>query len=205
MGDASRFRAFRDEVGRAKELIAGKKKAKAILEEAELSGAWDIFVSARSEQPESFPVRTIRVMVQNLVKWGKFSQKQIDFAARLLNEIQKAPEIAAARQAEKDAAKEAPEGRKTFRAEVISTKVSESEWGTQYKMLVKSVEEGWKAWMTIPSSLSLFSVGDLQRALVRGDVIEITATLKRSEQDPKFAIGSRPNGKMITPVAWKDM
>lgn len=205
MADAGRFRSFRAGVKSAMEAMAGKRKAKFILEEHGLGQCWDVYES-QYQPSDKFPVVTTRDIVGKLIKYGSISEKQVEFLKRLLKEINNAPAIEAQRQAEKDAAENAPEGRKTFQAEVISTKVVYSQYGEQIKMLAKAINGGWKVWCTVPSALSIVDVvtgedgGRIQRGLVRGDVIEVTATLTPSKDDPKFCFGSRPNGRMISAV-----
>ncbi len=43
----------------------------------------------------------------------------------------------------------------------------------------------------------LFQDGEHQRALAKGDRVKITATLKRSDKDPKFGFDKRPCGQLV--------
>ena len=62
---------------------------------------------------------------------------------------------------------------------VLSLKLQEGDFGSTWKMLVKSVD-GWKIWVTAP--------GNPQK----GDKIKFFAKVQPSGNDPKFGFGSRP-------------
>lgn len=81
----------------------------------------------------------------------------------------------------------APEGRVVVTGEVASTKVVEGDYGTTYKMLVKS-DEGYKVWCSVPSAL--LETTTLEEA--KGRRITFTATLEPSRDDVAFAFGKRP-------------
>lgn len=82
----------------------------------------------------------------------------------------------------------APEGRVAVKGTVLHTRAQESEFGIQYKWLVK-IESGAKVWSTIPSSVP---TRDGIKELV-GKQVEFTATFERSKDDQLFAFGKRPS------------
>ena len=77
----------------------------------------------------------------------------------------------------------APTGRVVITGTVQSTKYKTSNYGTVEKMVV-TTDAGWKVYCSVPA--------DLEGSLSRGDVVEFTATLTPSDDDPTFAFGSRP-------------
>jgi hypothetical protein len=129
---------------------------------------------------------TVLDMIQKLIKYGSLSEKQLNFMGSLTKRIAKAPEIAAARQAELDAALPIPEfkGRVAVKGKVLTVKEPD-EWSRfgQRKMLVQHAD-GWKLWSSVPSSVD----GDI----ARGDEIEFSAQITVSDKDPKFGFVSRP-------------
>ena len=112
---------------------------------------------------------------------------------------------AAEREAERAAAEDCPTGRVQVSGVVLKTEVRDSQFGTQYKMTVKT-DGGWIAWGSIPANLQLIEEaiehpadehGDAwtetrQRALERGERVTFTATVSPSSTDPKFGFYKRP-------------
>lgn len=83
-----------------------------------------------------------------------------------------------------------PEEDKRMRVygEVMTVRKDQGQF-LQTRILVKH-ESGWKVWGSCPSSIS---------EVKRGDVVEFTAKVKRSDQDPKFGFFSRPTkGRILT-------
>jgi hypothetical protein len=74
-------------------------------------------------------------------------------------------------------------GRMVVRGKVLTVKTTEGFYGVQTKMLVQHAD-GWKVWGTVPSMIL--------DGLTRGDEVEFTATVKVSDDDPKFGFFSRP-------------
>jgi hypothetical protein len=120
----------------------------------------------------------------------KFDRTEVglDYLAEIASERQARRE---AQDAEYAAATNAPTGRVVVRGTVLSVKDKYSNWGETRKILVKTIE-GWKVYLT--ASYDLYEVR-------RGDEIEVKVTVKPSDDDPKFAWGSRPNGGQILVAA----
>lgn len=197
MGDEVAFRMFRDAIKAAQEHKAGKLKAQGILEQAGLTRAWELYTEGWNDKWQ-FEERTITDIVAKLVKYGNISQKQEDFLRKLLDQMGKRDEIQAKRAAEKALAADVPEGRQTIKGEVLKTEVRDGMYGTEFKMAVKA-EAGFVLWGTIPDNLRLFddAATGYQRRLTKGDRIELTATIERSEKDPKFGFFKRPKAKLV--------
>lgn len=164
-------------------------------------------------------------MAAKLVRYGSLSHKQLAFARLLVTERRERDanggktkrELAA--EAKRATAEDAPSGRVQVTGTVISTKVQENDYGTQYKMLVED-DRGWRVWISVPSSLQLFDVLDgevieptddrymttctQQTGLDDGDRIAFKATLTPSNDDAKFCFGKRPGGAKILQLNQKD-
>lgn len=78
----------------------------------------------------------------------------------------------------------APEGKVAVEGEVVSLKLTEDYgYGSTLKMTVKT-DAGWCVWVTVPSALN---------GVERGERVQFTATLTRSDSDSLFAFGKRPS------------
>lgn len=198
MGDARKFRHFVAAIKDARELKAGKTKARALLEEAGLSRAWEIYAN------NSAPGSILHDLVVKLVKYGSLSEKQLMFLVRLVDQHDKRDEIKAQRDAEKAAALPCPSGRQKITVTVIKTEYRENNYGETLKMLAKHAD-GWLVWGTVPDALVLVNVQrdgyTEQRGLRRGDVVEFTAAIEPSENDSKFGFYKRPTKPRIVEVA----
>lgn len=222
MGDERAFRGFKKSIDDARERMAGKAKAEAILVDMGLSQAWEIYRNAETIVG-TYEVNTILDMVRNLVRYGNLSEKQVAFIGKLLHQINNRDAIEAARKAEHEAAANCPTGKTTIRGEVISTKCEDGYYGIQLRMLVKD-ERGFKVFGSIPASIQSVPLthrepvdasevertrnrghevkqdenGDWyyewsnQRALGRGDMVEFSATCEPSRDDAKFGFYKRP-------------
>jgi hypothetical protein len=158
-------------------IAKGKAKAQRILAEAGLSALWAVYEAPAAHHYEE---KTITDIVGRLVKYGSVSEKALAFAASLLGKIGNRAEIAAARQAENEAAAPFPvtDARIKIEGEILSTKTQESDFGIQHKMLVRSTD-GWKIWVTNPGGQ-------------KGDKVRFFAKVQPSRDDAKFGFGSRP-------------
>jgi hypothetical protein len=190
-GQSSAFASLRRSIANAREAIAGKRKAKLLLEDAGLTAAWDLYVECcdgkhRDGKPGN-PVSTIFEIVCNVVKYGYVSDKQVNFIKVLLDRHANADRIAAERAAEKARALPCPEGKQTVELKVIKVEERDSEYGRQWKM-VGVHADGWCCWGTVPASC---------RGVDKGDMVRLTATFKRSDTDPKFGFFSRPRNAEI--------
>lgn len=142
------------------------------------------------------------------------AQADKPFSDRMIEATRKVIAKRTERQVEA-AAHPAPTGRVAVTGEIVSCKVQESDFGTQYKVLVKD-DQGFKVWCSLPSAQrseqhDLFydwvqekgsylgdfgpwcffvGTGDFQG--VKGRRITFTATLEPSKDDVSFAFGSRP-------------
>ena len=192
---------MRDAVRDAREFQKGKAKAKAILADAGLAAAWDIFANTSAPNPpadysEMTPAQirehraavaadrdaaTIRDIVGKLVKYGSVSEKALGFVRSLLDLIARAPVIEAAREAEQAAAAPCPEGRVEVTGEILSVRVDEGPYGDVTKMLVRAAQ-GFKVWCSMPAHANAS----------KGDKITFKAQLTPSDTDPKFGFGKRP-------------
>lgn len=79
------------------------------------------------------------------------------------------------------------EGRIDITGEVLSTKLQDSDYGTQYKWLVID-DRGFKVWGTIPNAaLDFGSLSEL-----RGKRVTFTAAVTKSDRDESFGFYKRP-------------
>jgi hypothetical protein len=116
-------------------------------------------------------------MGKSLKQWGRLTDKQVEFARKLVAESKK-PKV----KAKPENKSPAPEGKVTVEGEVVAIKWQENMYGGCEKMVVKT-KKGWAVWVTVPQAIC-----DLQR----GDIVRFSATLKRSDRDKSFAFGKRP-------------
>jgi hypothetical protein len=114
------------------------------------------------------------------------TEKQQAYAAQLAERHR----AAAAREQEAEARRAAgvtcPTGKQTVRGIVAGFKTQESRYGTVTKMIVRTAE-GWAVYVTVPAGIDP----------ARGDAVEFTATIERSDRDPLFGFGSRPTRATI--------
>lgn len=166
----------------AREAQAGIKKAKALLADAGLSAAWDIYAVAGEVKREEGIIRDI---VGRIVKWGNMSDAQRGFMGNLMRAIAERPAREAARLAEAEAAAPCPTGKVRIVGVVLSVREESSGFGyrpkTVFKMLVKA-DEGFKVWGSIPSGATWG----------KGDRVDFTATVTPKDGDPKFGFFKRP-------------
>jgi len=193
MGDERAFKAFKAGIDDARKLHAGKTKAKATLAEFGLDRAWTVYeetlkIGAFVAQKEE---ATIFDLVGKLISYGSLSDKQTDFLRGLLTRIDTRAERMVQREQERASAKPCPTGRLDITGIVLSVKETESDFGPCIKMTVKS-DDGWVCYGTVPSNLSLFQDGDVQRGLKHGDRVTFTAALTPSDRDNKFGFFKRP-------------
>ena len=181
MGGQREFSKFRAAVHDALAAKAGKAKAKALLEEARITEAWEIY-EATERTGFAYEEDTITDIVGKLVKYGSVSVAQGEFVHRLLDKIHNRAHIEAQRKLEADAAAPCPTGRVTVTGTILSTRVQDSAFGSVTKMLVRD-DSGFKVWCTSPNS------GEQHG---KGDRVCFTATVEPSRDDPKFGFGKRP-------------
>lgn len=177
MGDPAEFRNWRKGLKAARELQAGKNKARAIIEELGLSLAWE---AAKCDH-------IIGGLLNKLVRYGDLSEKQIGFLRILVDRYEHRDEIAAQRAAER--AKSGHVGtvgqRQAFDCVIVATPSYETQWGVTYINVLKSGDD------TIIYKGN--HLGD------RGERIGFSATVKEhGERDgEKQTIVARPT-KIVT-------
>lgn len=187
------FKRARNELEAAEKSKSGKMLAWVKLGEA---GIRELVETVFDEKLKSkFPmVRGSAIaqdIINKLVQYGSLSDKQYAFLAKLCNDIPKEEELARKR-AEIDAARpEAPEGRVVVKGQVLSVKFNDDSMFPAWKMTVQHVD-GWMVYCSVPASLD---------EAKRGDEVEFTVTLKRSEDKPYMAFGSRPTKGAVTKAA----
>jgi len=125
-------------------------------------------------------------MIDSLIKYG-WSDKQLDFAKKIVDDLKDVPTTVQKKLEQRSNTPDCPEGKVKVVGTIITIKTVEGFYGHEYKMLVES-EEGWKVWVTQPSSIGDSKVGDK---------CEFSCTLTRSDKDSKFGFGKRPTKAKI--------
>jgi len=211
--DADGMNLFRKQVADAREAVAGKRKAIALLADKGLIGAWELYTAEYPKHAEGckavyndytgympgtcdcgqaeafhdwdrFEERTIRDIVGKLVKYGNVSDKQAEFVAKLLQKIQDRPIIEAQRKAEADAAGPVPTGRVTVTGEVLALKEVDR---PAYHYHDDGVDT--KALIKLENGSKIY--GNRFANVDRGDKVFFTATITASKDDPKFGFFKR--------------
>lgn len=224
MSYGSGFNAFKKAIADAREAVAGKKKAQALLADAGLSECWTVYVALPPVDAceyckeiaagkienfwhtckNNFPKeeQTIRDITGKLVKYGNISEPQKGLLAKLLVRIANRPAIEAARAAEREAAEDVPETseRITITGTVLTVRVDEGgQFGPTTKVLVRD-ERGFKLWGSRPAiKQGRDEHGNQEYSIAeKGDKISFSAVVERSDKDSKFGFFRRPTkGKML--------
>lgn len=144
------------------------------LKAQDIADAWTVYTGTGDKQEES----VIRDMVSKVFRFKSLSDKQVSYTKSLLKRIADRPAREAAQKAQWEAAQELPVGRLTFKATVLAVK--DTDFGL--KLLLQH-EDGWKVYGSCPRGVYKPQ---------KGDTVEMTATLKKSEKDAKFGFYSRP-------------
>ena len=81
----------------------------------------------------------------------------------------------------------------TVEGVVLGVKLSENDYGTQWKMLVEG-EGGWKVWASVPKSAwaPAEDGGESRMLAEKGVAVSFVASVERSHDDPAFGIARRP-------------
>ena len=124
---------------------------------------------------------------------GEITERQLDAVLKVLKRDAERAERQAQWDKEAESAADAPTGKVTITGEIISTKWQDSAYGSTHKMIVKS-DDGWKLWVTVPSSV--YDPSD-QSLPITGKRVTLTATVTPSNDDPKFAFGKRPSKAVL--------
>lgn len=174
---------------------AGKAKARGLLDEWGLSRAWDIY-NAERDETTGYEEFTIVDVVNKLIRYGSLSERQREFITTLIDRIDRRAEAKATRQAEWNAAEEAPvtEARIAIEGDVVMVKETDTPFGYQTKIIVRTLT-GWKAYGTCPSAINTEGL--------RGSRVRFTAAFTRSDDDPKFGFFSRPTKAEIIEHMWR--
>ena len=185
-GHDNDFRKAKLEIKSARENFAGKQKARLLCEDHGIPQAFDIGTSDVHSLNESTAI--VISMIHKLIRYGSLSDKQWDFLKSLVDRIERADEIKAQRDAEKEAAAPCPKGKVDLDVVVLSIKWHENQFGGNLKMFCKA-DSGFTVWGTVPSKVS----DDLKK----GDRIQFTANLTPAEDDPKHGFFKRPSKAVI--------
>ena len=159
---------------------------------------------------KSLPWSAFRSSIVNqLMKNKSLSDKQADSFINAVKSDVKFAERKATQDAERATQREAllskgvtaPEGRLTVEGKIMTIKSVANGFGGATKMLIE-LPTGAKAWLTLPSELRGIVIENWSdeslRSVLVGKTISVTATFKRSDTDPTFAFGSRPNPATIS-------
>jgi hypothetical protein len=188
-------------VENVREAQAGKRKAQALLADAGLTPAWELYATDYMAIPSlitrkdadgevistSLPYEetTIRDIVGKLVKYGSISDATWVLVKKLTERLperdKRNAEYAAKRAEEKAAAKPAPTGRIKVEGTVLKVEDRETSFGMRTVMVVKA-DEGWTAWGSVPSNATV----------EKDSRIVFVATFTPSDTDNKFAFWKRP-------------
>lgn len=177
---------FRKNIKTALEHRAGKQKAEKLCASNGQAQAYKIWAErliprdANGNTIGNGEELTVIDIVSRLVRYGTLSEKQWAFMSHLLDRINKRAEIAAARAAEKAAAKDAPVtgARIKIAGTIVGYKIGM--FGMQ--MILKSTD-GWMALGAVPANLS---------GLPRGSEVSFECRIVPSKNDPKFVYFKRP-------------
>jgi hypothetical protein len=131
----------------------------------------------------------------NIFNWGSLSPKQTDVVRKALARAKDrlAKKEAREKEWEKEAAEAPPvpetDERIDIIAEILSIKTTEGRFGFQTKALYKT-QAGYKLWGSLPSAIY-----DAEK----GDCVQFSAKVTRSNDDPSFGFISRPTkAKMLS-------
>ena len=161
-------------------------------------------VIERWEQILNDPVHRENSFIRDIVAkfniYGDLSDRQLECFLQSIDR-----DVNAARRREENARRQAqlvaagvtaPNGRVTVEGKVISVKLHEGAFGSQWKMVV-ALTSGAKVYSTVPSAL-LSAVGTPTELRFKG--VRFTANFTPKREDPTFAFGNRPTGGELIPV-----
>lgn len=155
---------------------AGKKIAKAKLEELGLSELWELYESEALDYQLSD-------MIRFLVRRGYWSDAQERFARKLFLSRSEKKE-------EETPVDDVREGRYEVVGTVLTRKLKETRFGRQTKILVKVDEGAFKIWGSIPSGIA-----DCES----GDKVSFSAEVVRSDQTRNsVSSAARPKRNLLT-------
>jgi hypothetical protein len=177
--------------GLAKQIGMRAARARKAVANAEIKaaahGAAKSFLADNPGLADAF--ETDQYIVQDIERklwqYGNLSEKQVALVFKIAREHE---ERLLAQSAHAEFMKTVPvleEGRRPLKGLVISTKMQESIYGTQYKMLVE-LEDGNRVYGTIPAAID--GVWDSRKVYN----VEFTAAVTRSNDDDHFGFFKRP-------------
>lgn len=130
-------------------------------------------------------------MKQSLEQWGSLTVNQVDAVRRTMKSREKYYERKIAEAlTEVEPTTDIVEGRVKMSGKILSHRWQESDFGSVHKMKVK-LSDNNKVWGTVPRNID--SGDDL-----RGKMVEFTATVTMSKDDPHFGFFSRPSNAKIS-------
>lgn len=207
LGNPAAMKTFREQVNTWKIHADRVVVARQFVTKHHLGAALDKYLSnapvdSKLSTYDRFPHVTLLDIMGKLVQWGTISEKQKDFAVKLLAQIEDQPRQQAEREA-KDAARQAIPAfikRATVEGIITSAKVVEGDYGTAIKIVVEHAD-GWKVWGTactdLTEAVSEFSDKSWlplpERAeLLKGKRVRFDCKIVVSERDSKFGFFKRP-------------
>ncbi|ATW62746.1 hypothetical protein SCBWM1_gp62 [Synechococcus phage S-CBWM1] len=164
-----------------------EKTAKEYLLSLGYEDAWAIWEASKEEEFQDRHRKTIFSMVCQVLAKGSLSEKQVQFMGTILQWIKESEAAKEQRAIESADWEPVPvtDGRIVIAGVIRSLKDRGEKTGVfgDWKMTIQA-DEGWKVWGTVPKAI---------RGKVReGDYVRFTASLKPSDNDPKFGFFSRP-------------
>lgn len=150
-----------------------------------------------AEKPTNLPAPHpfINDMIHSFNKWGSLWPRQAEAVRKFIaneNKPKPAPEP--------EPTTPLIEGRRTIEGVILTAKTKDSDYGIQYKMLVKEAD-GNKVWGTIPASI-LDATPNTALEDMKGMIVSLVAKVERSRDDEHFGFYSRPtNGTVKEEVA----
>lgn len=165
-----------------------------------------------AEKPELLALSTSKVGIlqsfwENILKWGRLTEKQEVVAFRILRE-QEARAEAERVSLTSGSAKPVPVGiHRLVDGVVALVKIKDSQWGVTYKMRVES-SEGWAVWASIPKKYQPHAEWDDPNPLELkvGDHVRFIAGEIAPSDSALYGFVSRPSrfvvsARAVTPTA----
>lgn len=129
---------------------------------------------------------------RKLETYGELSEKQLACITRNVEREAAKQARIAEHQAQMINAPALTVGRHVIEGTVLSTKVVESAYGDQLKMLVE-LADGNRVYGSVPAKLeSVWTPGEAPRLIDRGDVVRFSAAVEVSNDDTHFGFYKRP-------------
>lgn len=206
MGDVAAFNPLRRAIADGREAIAGKNKARCILEDNNLQEAWRLYniteekelIDLGTRMPfnsdsgilyyDIKPFSILKEIIGKLVKYGNISDKQLAFLHTLLSQIKNNKQIQAERAAEKEKAEDCPAGRVEIQGKIVKYVLQDNDYGygSIAKITVKD-DRGFLVWGSCPASSELYQDNAV------GARVKFVGTVIVSDNDKKFGFYKRPS------------